>query len=561
MNNSIFYTYLKFNLRYFIRRKFEIVKRSRLNVTTKILFLIKLIFSSLLLFISTIMLADYFSDYIDFIEYYFYASMFIYIVFIPLIPRTKLLINPMDKQLLYRSSLREVDIFNLIYASDVLKKFVGYFNLLIVGMAISLYHISPFIFNLKVFCALIYFSTISYVIQIIFINIKVISTKKLFSYHYCVFNFMMGSIVSVIGFVVSFLLVNLLIKSFLVFSTYVIKSKKTFEWYSYFQDIKNEVIIINEKVMQLLDYISPHTIFMRLNFVNISFVIITIALFIALYYLNKIGFWYRKEDIYLSSTNINFSLPISIKAITTIQLKHWISNKEEVNLHKPFFYISYSIWFFLGCLIYFSQMAYNQLANAVIFILILNTITRDSFSAGTDFFTKSLRFDSDRKSIGLYRMSNTDFKQIYDSKLSLIRFIGFKETILAIILLAIFLNQDIYLYIIGFEIIIINTVIIPNLSLLPSYLSPHFNHQHYSELESFEEQIFLEDTVFDKVKNFLSSSYFLILFVGYLSQRNYIDIMIFIIIFNILALILVSLFIRFSKQKITKSWRKRDLYL
>ncbi len=69
MNNSIFYTYLKFNLRYFIRRKFEIVKRSRLNVTTKILFLIKLIFSSLLLFISTIMLADYFSDYIDFIEY------------------------------------------------------------------------------------------------------------------------------------------------------------------------------------------------------------------------------------------------------------------------------------------------------------------------------------------------------------------------------------------------------------------------------------------------------------------------------------------------------------
>ncbi|MFW2697240.1 hypothetical protein ACN6MI_00370, partial [Staphylococcus aureus] len=114
----------------------------------------------------------------------------------------------------------------------------------------------------KVFCALIYFSTISYVIQIIFINIKVISTKKLFSYHYCVFNFMMGSIVSVIGFVVSFLLVNLLIKPFLVFSTYVIKSKKTFEWYSYFQDIKNEVIIINEKVMQLLDYISPHTIFM-----------------------------------------------------------------------------------------------------------------------------------------------------------------------------------------------------------------------------------------------------------------------------------------------------------
>ncbi len=72
---------------------------------------------------------------------------------------------------------------------------------------------------------------------------------------------MMGSIVSVIGFVVSFLFskfINKALFSFF-FSTYVIKSKKTFEWYSYFQDIKNEVIIINEKVMQLLD-ISPHTI-------------------------------------------------------------------------------------------------------------------------------------------------------------------------------------------------------------------------------------------------------------------------------------------------------------
>lgn len=45
---------------------------------------------------------------------------------------------------------------------------------------------------------------------------------------------MMGSIVFVIGFVVLFFLVNLLIKFFLVFLIYVIKSKKIFEWYSYF---------------------------------------------------------------------------------------------------------------------------------------------------------------------------------------------------------------------------------------------------------------------------------------------------------------------------------------
>lgn len=149
---------------------------------------------------------------------------------------------------------------------------------------------------------------------------------------------------------------------------------------------------------------------MRLNFVNILFVIIIIVLFIVLYYFNKIGFWYRKEDIYLFLININFLLLILIKVIIIIQLKYWISNKEEVNLYKFFFYISYLIWFFLGCLIYFLQMVYNQLVNVVIFILILNIIICDSFFVGMDFFIKLLCFDLDRKSIGLYRMLNIDFK-------------------------------------------------------------------------------------------------------------------------------------------------------
>lgn len=121
--------------------------------------------------------------------------------------------------------------------------------------------------------------------------------------------------------------------------------------------------------------------------------------------------------------------------------------------------------------------------------------------------------------------------------------------------------MDIYLYILLGQIIIINTIIVPNLSLIPSYVSPHFSHQHYSEFEYFEDQNILEDSLFDKIKNFISASYFLIFFIGYLLQREYVDIMVFIIIYNCLIFIIVTYFIKSSKNKITKNWEKRDIYL
>ncbi|EKF8754126.1 hypothetical protein O0580_002176, partial [Staphylococcus pseudintermedius] len=371
-------------------------------------------------------------------------------------------------------------------------------------------------------------------------------------------NIILGIAVAIIGFAIAFLILNIFIGPFLIFSSHIIKIKEKFEWSNYLHSVKSQFFDIHSKTTVILDVISPHTIFIKINFYNVMWLSLMLLILVILYRCNLIGYWYRKEDVYNSYLNRDISLPNSL---FFVQLKQLLSNREEINLHKPFFYISYSIWFFVGVIIYFSQFSSGQLANAMAFLMILNTVTRDSFSAGVDLFTRSLRFDSDGKSIGLYRISNTKFQRIYEAKISLIRFLGIKETFIIAILLSLFFNMDVYLYFLLIQITVINAIIIPNLSLLPSYLSPHFNYQHYSEFDYFEDQSILEDSLFDKIKNFLSASYFFIFFIGFLLQREYVDIMIFIITYNFLLFIILVYFTGFSKRKITKKWEKRDLYL
>lgn len=558
MKSTTAFSYLKFNFLYFLQRKFEFIKNNKLKRAFKLLFLVQVIISTIFLFITSFAITSYAKKHIDIIEYYYYLIFFIFIVLIPILPRAKMLISPIDKDLLYRVSIKQSGIFNLIYVSDVLKKLPSYLNFIAIGLGISLNYPNPLIFIVKIILALFYFMCISYLVQVIYTNIKVKSSKKILSFSYFFINIILGISVSTIGFVISFILLNIFIKPFLIFSSYIIKSKEKFEWANYLDSIQSQIINIHNKITMIFDIISPHTIFVRVNVLNILIVFLVFILLILLYRYNLIGYWYRREDDYVSFSNRHIPLSTSL---FSIQLKQLLNNKEEANLHKPFFYISYSLWFFIGSIMYFSQFSNNTLANAIIFLIILNTVTRDSFSAGIDLFTKSLRFDSDGKSIGIYRISNTSFKKIYDTKIFLIRLLGIKETLIITIFLLLFLKMDMYLYIILGQIIIINTIIIPNLSLLPSYLSPHFSHQHYSEFEYFEDQNILEDSLFDKIKNFISASYFLIFFIGYLLQREYVDIMFFIIIYNFLIFIIVIYFIKGSKNKITKNWEKRDIYL
>ncbi|WP_368919170.1 hypothetical protein [Staphylococcus epidermidis] len=466
----------------------------------------------------------------------------------------------MDKGLLFRTRLTNKEIFNLIYVTDLIKKFPSYINLTVIGIAIAMASDKTLFIIIKTMIALLIFNLISYVMQIIYTNLKINSMHKVFNFYYMLFNIFMGSALSVLGYLFTHIIVNIVIEPFLHLTNFIVKNQKKFKWDNYFSDIKLSLINIHTDITHYLKYLSIHNLFIDPNLYILGQLLLYVLVFIFSYKFNYISFWYRDNLINLVKNYNFFSIKNKV-SINKIQLYNLLNNKEELNLHKPFIYISYMIWFFLGTIIALTYYDYRNIAVAFIVIFILNTVTRDSFSAGTDLFTKSLRFDSEKSSIALYRMSNVQFKIIYMSKIKMCRLLGVKESAFIIALLLIFMRVDSLTMIAMVEITIINAIFIPHLSLLPSYLSPHFNYQHYSELENFEEQNILEDSLFDRIKNLISISYFAIFFIGYLAQRNYQDIIIFLIVWCLLITICLYIFINFTCNKITKMWKERDLYL
>lgn len=562
MKQNYILEYLRFNLTYHIKRKFSFIKNKKINNLYILFFALKILLSSISIFSFFYVILSYISSNIEKIEYYYLLFLGLYIVLVPIIQRSKLLINPIDKYLLFKTKLTNFSIFNLIYITDVIKKIPSYINVLTIGLAISIFSNHPMITLLKILASFLMYIYLSYVFQIIYTNVKVNSMKKIFSFSYILINIFIGSIILVISYFFTYFVVTMFFNPFLNLIKTVVKSNNHFDWTSYLNKVQESIYNIDRNITFVLHYISPHNIFIDFNLflaVEMSFIIfINFILF-----KNKlIGFWYRRSSFETFQENNWWIKKVKFNNfLNKIQLYNLLSNHEELNIHKPFIYISYSLWFFGGSLLYLSYYNNIYISNAFIIVWILNTVTRDSFTSGTDFFTKSLRFDSEGKSIALYRMANINFHYIYKAKLNICRLLGIKESLIIFILLLIFMKFDMYTIILSLEIFFVNFLIVPSLSLLPSYLSPHFNYQHYSELENFDEQQILEDSIFDKIKNGISISYFLIFFVGYIIQRNYVDIMIFSIVWNIVLLILTPLFIHFSVKKITHKWEKRDLYL
>ncbi|UXV38791.1 hypothetical protein [Staphylococcus simulans] len=560
MEKVYVYEYLKFNFLYYIKRKFSYFKNDKIKNVFIAIYLLRLFISIGITFSASYSISRYFSDHINIIEYYYFLFFSIYIILIPIIPRAKLLINPMDKNLLYRTKLTNQEIFNLIYFTDLIKKFPSYINMIVIGIAIAVNSDKTIPIIIKTFIAFVIFNVIAYIFQILYTNIKVRSSNKIFDVYYIFYNIIIGSLVSIFSYLFTHVIINLIIKPFFHLTDTIIKRQNTFKWANYFEDIKISMANIHMDVTQYLKYLSIHNLFIHPNIYIWGKLLIYLILLIIIFKFNYVGFWYR--DLFINSSQFNrTTLTAKEISINNIQLYNLLNNKEELNLHKPYIYISYMIWFFLGMTVALTYYNYQLLANAFIIIFILNTVTRDSFSAGIDLFTKSLRFDSEKSSIALYRMANIDFKNLYKSKIQMCRLLGLKENTLIIILLLFIMKIDILTLVAMIEVMMINAIFIPHLSLLPSYVSPHFNYQHYSELENFEEQNILEDSIFDRIKNLISISFFAIFFIGYLAQRSYLDIMIFFVIWCLLITIFLYIFINLIFNKTTKIWKRRDLYL
>lgn len=552
--------YIKSSIDYHIQRKFEFIKIKKLREFYKIYFLLLMIFGTITLFFIGYTTSKIFKAHIPIILYYYLLWSFLSLTLFPLLHRTKAFIRPVDQDLLFRTPLSNIQIFNLIFVTDIIKNFPSYIYLIALGVGITLNTNAPFINSIKVCLSFILYFGVAYIFQVIYTLTKINPSKKLFSYHYLILNIMIGSIVTCIGYYLTHCLVSFFVKPLLSVFSNTLAHKKHFSWLTYLTQIKGEVKSLNDGTIYFLNFFSPHFLLYKLKLLPLLILIILILLLIGLIMRRKVGYWYRDMPIPSQHQMPNFIYKIfSTQSLASIQWKNLFYNTEECALHKPFFYISYTIWLILGASIYLTHYSHHNIANAFIFIIILNNVSRDAFTTGVDFFTQSLRFDSEQRSIALYRITNTDFKLLYNAKLSVIRWLGYKELILTLLILISLFTTDIYIIIEGLIICLTNIIFIPNLALLPSYMSPHFSYQHYSELEDFEEQNMIDDSIFSKVKNGIPISYLAIFFVGYFSHQQYQNIMLFTISWSIFVFIALFFFVYTFKRIISKKWLSRDL--
>lgn len=555
--------YIIFNISYYVKRKFEFIKYKKIRELYKLLFVLSLFISTIGMLSLGLVLGSSFIHNMTELLFYYLLFTFLSIVFLPIYSRTMIMIDPMDKELLYRTKLSNQSLFLLIFITDAIKKSPTYVNIFALGLGISIASHDTFINILKIIASISLFLIISFIVQVLYINLKVKSMKRLFSFQYLILNIVIGFLFSIIGFYVSQFFVNFIAKPFIQFIIQTAHNKTSFSWPKYYSNLKSSLTEIHIHTVHILNTISPHFIFYKFNLIATIELLILSILLGYLVFRQKIGFWYRYDHEFIKSIKPQ-SLPILFNrkdVLTHIQWNNLFKNIEECQLHKSFFYISYTIWFLFGGSYCLSLYNHHPLVNAFIVIILINNIVRDAFSSGVDFFTKTLRFDAERESIALYRMSNTNFEKLYHAKINVIRELGFKEALLTIIIVLVFFDFDFYLTILSTIVVLINMVFIPHLELLPSYLSPHFNHQHYSEFESFEDQHIINETLFGKIKDGISLSYAFIFLVGFIGNRSYEDILIFLICWSICMLIALFIFILLSKKAITKKWESRDLYL
>ncbi|RIN12634.1 hypothetical protein [Staphylococcus warneri] len=556
--------YIKINMMYFITRKFEFLKNKKIFKSYIFLFCLSIFMNIIITSSISYTFLNIFSDKILTIKYYYFLFSFLFIVFVPLIPRTKMLIEPLDSELLFRSQLTNLGIFNLLFLLDVIKRMQGYLNLIIIGIVITIFSSERIIFILQLASSFMFFLLLSYVVQVIYILLKVTSYKKIFSFSYLLINIFTGSLVLLIGIWLVHIINSILIKPFLTLLQFLKQGDKTFDFNEYMHTIFGEINLLNGNIYKKLNYFYLHDIFLDFNIYSIIIIILTICTLVYCIFTDKIGFWYRKFDEFLNDnldSKIYTTTNYKKLSILKLQFINLFSDFQELILHRPYLYISYTVWLYLGIILGLTSYADNKFAMLFSITIISSSILKEGLSAGPDLFSKVLRFDSDGKSIVLYRIANIELKKVYTAKLNAIRLLGIKEPIIIIIAMIIMLKMDWKLILIIGILSVSNLIIVPHLSLLPSYISPHFKYQHFSELDHFEEQNLLDDTIFDKLKSCYSFSIYLIIIFALITERSYNDLVTFIIFWLLLLTIFLLTFVNIILRKTNKSWRKRDIYV
>ncbi|WP_071460906.1 hypothetical protein [Bacillus massilinigeriensis] len=319
---------------------------------------------------------------------------------------------------------------------------------------------------------------------------------------------------------------------------------------------------------------TPDVIFSRI-LTNHPFSYMSMAIWVSIlvillgWCITKAGFWYRTswkhklrtQRDWLDILEIAFSKFIR-STVEEIQIKNLFRNREQLSQNISFFFFHYTNYMFIGMALGFAALIEfngNPMFRLIGLTFLFNSVSRDSFESGNTLFPGIFNFDADGKSVLLYRLSGVTLEKLYDAKVKLQRIFGVPEFMLMFIVFFFILDMNFVELLYVSSICILNIVCIPELKMLPSYMSPHLDFQHYTEIEEYTEREAWGDTVESKLVQFLMFIVFLPP-IGLLLldiEANLVYIICTSVIF--IATLIIYQTIKYFKQKITIKVNRMDL--
>ncbi|WP_086429428.1 hypothetical protein [Staphylococcus cornubiensis] len=552
------FNYYKFVLLNHIRRKYEFLENKKYKKMYLYIMFLDVISTPVFVFILMAYLCDVFYTHINTIDYYFKLISFIYVSIFSVIGNINELIFPTDKKILFKSPNSNRDIYNKVFLLNLIKRFQGIFNVFIIAITISIYSTNMFVYLFNFIIIIFMEVYLSYIGGALITKFKVSGMKSLININYFLFNIVSGVFFSMVSFFLVSFFIKIIIKPLTFIMSHNLKVKTNFTWSQLFNQIGDEIYQLHVSLTHILSYFSPHLGLENFP-IFLIWVIVSSIIHISMILSRSMGFWYR-ENYYLTETAPCLNLIKHMKeSLTKVQALNFLKNVEQLTLHKPYIYISYSLWIYSGVLLACNKHLDNQISMFVT-IIVIYMMSRDANTLGTDFFTNSLRFDSEKYSIALYRMANISFLELYNSKIKIIRFLAIKESVLIIIFSVIVSDFHVLEIILTLLIVLLNFLTFPHLSLIPSFISPHFQSQHFNELDDLGEDEILEENVISKFNSILTSVYIYGFLISYFLRINFKWLLLFDIIFT--SVFFVISFLSIKKYFInSKKSGKEEIYI
>ena len=447
-----------------------------------------------------------------------------------------------------------------MFISTFLKKSQFFSLIVVVCLSISL-NLPHSTYNFLNYLLVILFSIyLSYVLVIVISKLKIKGMKGLINFNYLLFNIISGLSLLFFSYIFITFCISIFVKPLFMILTSNLNHKVNFSWGQLFSKEKHDFIYFHKEISNMIFNYLPHMGLDQLS-IFIFWTLLIFIIHITMIVTKNVGFWYRGNFIIFESIKAkNFISKYMKENLIKIQVLNFLGNVEQLTLHKSYIYISYSLWIYTGVLLACNNHLDKTLSSFVT-VIIVYMMTRDANTLGVDFFSNSLRFDSERKSIALYRMANIKFEKLYYAKINIIRILALKECVLILLLIQFIFKLDILPIIFCIIIAILNFFIVPHLSLFSSFISPHFQSQHFNELEDLGEDEFLEDKIFNKFNSILTSIYIYSFLLGYFFNISNYLIFLFNIIITCMVFIIFTFLIKKTIDKVSKKWQRRDLYL